>query len=583
MAKIKVSDYIFQYLKHCGVSHVFGVPGGGCMHLYNSAHSTPGLTLVPAFHEQAAGFAAQSYSEMKSALGVCLVTAGPGMTNAVTAMAACWIESTPVIFIGGQAKTADSAVHFGVRSSGQQEVNGVAIAAPLTKKSLQLTDASQLRLVLAELVELALSGRRGPVFLEVPLDIQATLIDPPVLNEAEPEDRQSNHADYSQEITRLVDALERSKKPAVLIGAGVRVSGSGNDLIRICEHFDAAILLTWKAFQILPEDHRLNFGRPGGICQPYANDVLQACDLFISVGARNDLVSVAFDYENYAMGSEQRYFVDIDAQELLKYSLSKDTTLAIDAKKFVTQLAQEIRRRGLALDRKEPWIEFCSRAKVDKNILNYHPSTPDYVSTYQMVDAMSELIDENHAIVPGSSGSCSDIFMQTFRVKGEIHIQNAPGLGAMGTGLPAISGAFLAFGGSRKVVSIIGDGGFQFNLQEMQTLKNLDVNATIFVLNNNGYASIRRSQRNHFGSNIHTDKESGIRLTNLEKVAHTFGFYYCQLRNDPEAIAALPDLLSRKGQLLVEVFVDPEEDVRPRVGTRLVGEKIFSANMKEYK
>lgn len=581
MDKIKASDAVFTYLRSLGVTRVFGVPGGGCMHLYNSAFNTPGISLVPAFHEQAAGLAAQSYAELTGGLAVCLVTAGPGMTNIATALAACWIESTPVLFIGGQAKTADSARLLGVRSLGQQEVDGESIAKPLTKMSARVTSGEQLAACLPEAVEFALSGRRGPVFLEIPLDVQAAMMaqemQPPV---ASPTTTPHLHDALLDDLLR---ALQHSKKPAMLIGAGVRVSQSQSAVIRFCERQGIAMLFTWKAFQLCPEDHPQNFGRPGGICQPYANDVLQSCDLFISLGARNDLVSVAFDYTQYAMDAQSRYFIDIDPNELKKYSLVKDCGIEADAGHFINRLVEReaITQQGSG-DRRE-WLDECRQAKQSKHILGYHPEVEGYVSTYHLMDYISDAADERHVLVPGSSGSCSDIFMQAFRVTKTTEIQNAPGLGAMGTCLPAISGAYLAFEGRRRVVAIVGDGGFQFNLQELQTIKNLDVNTVIFVLNNDGYASIRRSQKNHFGNNIHTDASSGVRLTPLCGAAQLFGYDYVRLESNEQAKAAMVELLSSVGQTLVEVMVNPDEDVRPRVGAKIVDGRMVSGNMRDYK
>lgn len=582
MDKFKASDALFTYLRALGVTRVFGVPGGGCMHLYNSAFNTKGISLVPAFHEQAAGLAAQSYAELRGELAVCLVTAGPGMTNIVTALAACWIESTPVLFIGGQAKTADSAKLLGVRSLGQQEVDGEAIAKPLTKLSLQITSGEQLARVLPQAAQTALSGRRGPVFLEIPLDVQAALLDGPIETPtAAPAATAPTLSDAT--LDDLLQILRGSRKPAMLIGAGVRTSQAGAAVIEFCERHDIAMLFTWKALQLCREDHPLNFGRPGGICQPYANDVLQGCDLFISVGARNDLVSVAFDYAEYAMDSQTRYFVDVDANELKKYDLAKDHRIEADAGQFITALVQ---REKLAvpdkINRKE-WLDSCRATKKEKHILSYHPEVEGFVSTYRLMDYLSDAVGDRHVLVPGSSGSCSDIFMQAFRVTKSVQIQNAPGLGAMGTCLPAITGAFLAFDGKRQVVAVVGDGGFQFNLQEMQTIKNLDVNAVIFVLNNDGYASIRRSQKNHFGNNVHTDATSGVQLTALRDVAQLFGFSYLKLESNAQAQKALTDLLTRTGQTLVEVMVNPDEDVRPRVGAKIVAGRIMSGNMRDYK
>lgn len=580
MDKIKASDAVFAYLRSQGVTKVFGVPGGGCMHLYNSAFSTAGLALVPAFHEQAAGLAAQSYAELTGDLAVCLVTAGPGMTNIATALAAAWIESSAVLFIGGQAKTADAARQFGVRSLGQQEVDGEAIARPMTKMSVQLRSGEELARVLPQAVQTALSGRRGPVFLEVPLDVQAALLDGPIHAADTPA---AAPAPRDVDLDSLLQALHKSKKPAMLIGAGVRASRSQDAVRAFCERHSIAILLTWKALQLLPEDHPQNFGRPGGICQPYANDVLQSCDLFISLGARNDLVSVAFDYSQYAMDAKARYFIDIDANELKKYNLDKDCRIEADAGRFIGALSARDQALGLSPSDHDAWLDHCREIKRQKHILNYHPELNGYVSTYRLMDCLSDEVTARHVLVPGSSGSCSDIFMQAFRVRGPVEIQNSPGLGAMGTCLPAISGAYLAFEGKRQVVAVVGDGGFQFNLQELQTIKNLDVQTVIFVLNNGGYASIRRSQKNHFGNNIHTDASTGVRLTPLEGVARLFGFDYLRLQSNAQAQAALPGLLAGRGQTLVEVMVHPDEDVRPRVGARIVDGRITSGNMREYK
>jgi acetolactate synthase-1/2/3 large subunit len=305
--------------------------------------------------------------------------------------------------------------------------------------------------------------------------------------------------------------------------------------------------------------------------------------LFISIGARNDLVSVAFDYTNYAMESNARYFIDIDPNELKKYTLEKDYCLELDAEIFIEQLVKSSESYEFGAVNRTSWLQNCRSLKSSKHILSYHPEVDGFVCTYRLVDCLSNHINGCHVLVPGSSGSCSDIFMQSFRVGNDIQIQNAPGLGAMGTCLPAITGAFLAFDEKRRVVSIVGDGGFQFNLQELQTIKNLNVNALIFVLNNNGYASIRRSQQNHFGNNIHTDPDSGIKLSPIKDVAELFKFKYLLLQSNEQARLNIADLLQDNGQTLVEVMIDPNEDVRPRVGANIVNGRLVSGNMRDYK
>jgi acetolactate synthase-1/2/3 large subunit len=581
MDKIKLAEYVFKYLSTGGTKHVFGVPGGGCMHLYDAAYNTKCLTVIPSFNEQASALATQSYGEITNNLGLCLVTAGPGLTNAITGIAACWMESTPAIFIGGQAKTADLSVNFGVRTMGQQELDGVSLVKGITKLSIRILDPKEIYSVLEKAVTIANSGRKGPVFIEIPLDVQATMIDDLPISYPQTSAIKATDAQVT-EVRELLAAIIMAKKPVILLGAGVKAVNAGKNLIQACEKLKVPVLLTWKVIGLLKEDHYLNFGRPGGICQPYANDILQNADLFISVGARNDLVSVAFDYDTYAQESKSRYFVDIDHAELKKFKLSKDVLIQIDVGVLTETLVKLLSQMKLeTYPSRDGWLSWCSQMKKDKNILRYHQPSPEYVSSYHLVDQLSDFISSDHVVIPGSSGSCSDIFMQAFRVKNDTVIQNAPGLGAMGTGLAGIVGGYSAT--NKKIISMIGDGGFQFNLQELQTIKNLNINVTIFVLNNDGYASIRRSQDNHFKRRSHADSTSGISLSNLEKIAKAFGFSYCKLSDNSQIQSVLAESVDSKGQTLVEVIVSPDEDVRPRVGAKLINGKMVSGSMSDYK
>lgn len=582
MGKIKLARYIFNQLYKEGVRRVFGVPGGGCMHLFEAATSTKGIKTIPSFHEQSSGFAAQSFSDIKNNISICLVTSGPGLTNAISPMTACWIESTPVIFIGGQAKTEDLAIKFGIRSLGQQEINGTLICKSITKLSVRIDSAKNIYHLLKKAVFLANNGRKGPVYLEIPLDIQATIIDNKPLKKIKKKNiilAKNKHI-----IKNLIDDLTSSAKPVMLIGAGSKLPHTFTTLVKICEKFCIPILLTWKVFGNLSENHKLNFGRPGNICQPYSNDILQEADLFISVGARNDLVSTAFNHATYAANSKKRYFVDIDQNELKKYKLKKDINICLDSEIFVRYFKNKIIKKNFSTKNKLNWLNYCSKIKKNKNIFNYIKINKDYSSTYLLNSSLSIFFDpRKHMLIPGSSGACSDILMQSFKVKSKAIIQNAPGFGAMGTGLPAIIGASQAFP-NKKVISIIGDGGFQFNLQELQTIKNLDINAVIFVLNNNGYASIRRSQINHFKRKFHADSESDIILSNLNKISKAFDFKYQKISTNNRLDSFVKKLLNqKKGQFLVELIIDPDEDVRPRIGTKIIGKTIMSSNLNEYR
>jgi acetolactate synthase-1/2/3 large subunit len=468
---VKLSDYVIDFLIQRGLRHIFLLPGGGCMHLADSVGKRPELDYVCCLHEQGCAFAAEAYGEFTNEFGCALVTAGPGGTNAVTGVACAWIESSPCLFISGQAKRVDliSSQPQPVRSMGQQEVDIVSVVKPLTKYAVTIRDPLTVRLHLEQALWLATHGRKGPVWIDIPLDVQAMQIEPAQLaGFTAPVTTKQN---FSPSIDAALAALMAAKRPVIYAGNGLRTAGMLGEFQSLVEALGVPVLTTWKACDFLAEEHPAYIGRPGGMGQRAANFTQQKADWILVLGARLDLPSVAFNHRGFASRAF-KVFVEADAAELAKFQPQPNLAMQADLADFLPALLRAVRSRQIP--NFSEWLQRC-RSWVGRFPVvrpSYWSAPKDYVSTYALIDALSDAAQADDVLVPGSSGPCSDIFFQAFRVKAGQRILNAPGLGAMGTGLPGTIGACLA-SGRRRVINVNGDGGFQLNIQELETVRRL--------------------------------------------------------------------------------------------------------------
>ena len=559
---IKLSDYVFQFVaENLRCEHVFLLPGGGCMHLVDSLGRQPGLEYTACLHEQAVAFCADAYAQYSGKTGVALVTTGPGGTNALTGVAASWIDSTPLLVISGQAKRADLMGDSGVRQMGIQEVDVVSMARPITKYAATVLEPTDIRRHLEQAAYLARAGRPGPVWVDIPLDVQGATIDEGALEGFAVPEEEGHREDGAEKAARL---LQQAERPVILAGNGVRHAGAVVDLLAWVERDQLPLLTTWKSIDFLAEDHPLFFGRPGSIGQRGANFIQQNADLIFCVGARLDLAQVAFNYPGFAPAA-RRVVVDVDAAELHKLGENLELPLAVDAGRFLRgMLAQQ------AAPARPRWLERCARWKQDYPVmLQRYREEEGPVNTYALVDQLSDLLGPDDVLVPGSSGSCAEITMQAFRVTGGQRIFNTPGLGAMGSGLPASLGAAIAAGG-RRVVTVIGDGGLQHNIQELQTIARVRPNLKILILNNNGYASIRTTHNRHFeGRLVCCDPSSGLTLPDTSALAEAYGIPTGRINDNAELADRLPGILEAEGPSIWDVMVQPDLPTAPRIASEV--------------
>ncbi len=539
------------------------------MHLVDSLGRRSDLEYICCLHEQAAAIAAEAYGQYTNNIGVALVTTGPGSTNAITGVAGAWIDSTPVLIISGQAKRSDMIGETGVRQMGNQEVDIVSIVKPITKYAVTILEPESIRYHLEKAVYLAKTGRPGPVWIDIPLDVQATMINAAKLKRFEHLELASK--ENRKELERLVDKsiqlFNESQRPVILAGNGIRLAGALKDFLDLVGYLKIPVLTTWKAIDFLPENHELFFGRPGSIGQRGANFVQQNSDFIMTIGARLDLPQVGYNYQNFAR-TAKKVIVDIDSTEIKKLKMAIDVSVCSDARNFIKELLTKLDK--FILKDRSQWL---SRCKVWKSkypvVLAQYREQKEYVNTYVLIGVLSELLLEDDVLVPGSSGGCSEITMQAFKVKKGQRIFNTPGLGAMGFGLPASIGACLA-SGKKRTVSIIGDGGLQHNIQELETLARLQLPIKTFILNNNGYASIKNMQKSHFkGHLVGCDPSSGLTLPDTCKIACAYGLKNSRILNHAGIKECIKEVLETKGPFICEVMVDPQLLTAPRLSSEV--------------
>ncbi len=543
------------------------------MHLVDSLGRKSELQKVCCLHEQAAVIAAEAYSQYTNNLGVALVTTGPGATNAITGVAGAWIDSTALLVISGQVKRSDMMGTSGVRQMGVQEVDIASMVRPITKYVVTVVNPRTIKYHLQKALYLATHGRKGPVWIDLPLDVQGCIIDEKDIPEFIPNDdisEEMSDAKIKKRAFIAAEMLSKARRPVILAGNGIRLCNAVDAFMDLVNRIKAPVLLTWKASDILWEEHELYCGKPGIIGQRGANFTQQNADFFLSIGARLDLCQIGHNYSNFARAAK-KVIVDIDKYELSKIKPYVDVPVSADAAVFIDALLDALTR--VKMNDFSSWLIHCKDWQHKYPVvLDEYRQSKGLVNPYYFFDVLSNVSKENDLIIPESSGISAEITQQAFRLKQGQRILNTPGLGAMGFGLPASFGACLASNG-RRTIGIIGDGGLQHNIQEFETIARLRLPLKIFVINNNGYASIRNMQRAHFKGNlVACDPGSGLTLPDTCKVAQAYGLATQKIDNQSNLISEVADVLDCEETVICEVMVDPEIPTAPKMSSEALSD-----------
>tara|TARA_B100001123_G_scaffold29924_1_gene31478 strand:+ start:1976 stop:3598 length:1623 start_codon:yes stop_codon:yes gene_type:complete len=529
MPKCKVSDFIFEFLRINNASNIFLVPGGGNMHLTDSVKRNKKLSYTSFFHEQSATIAAESYSRTKNNLGVALVTSGPGSTNAITGVAGAWIESIPLIIISGQVKTSDLIGKKKIRQNGPQEVEIIKNINNITKFSITIKSKKNVIKLIRKAVKEAISERAGPVWIDIPLDIQASQI---IYSKKDLKKIQKTKKNYKFNLSTILDEINNHDKPIILAGHGVRLSGSKEIFLKLIKKLNIPVLTTWNSIDLLEYGNRLNLGSPGVVARRHSNLIVQKSDLIISLGSSLNKIIVAFNERDFGRNAK-KIIIDIDKFQLKKIKIPNSKKIHSCCNYFLNHFNNFLKNKKIKSFK--PWIDEClilkrkySNEFIDTNKIGTK------IDHYYFTNLLSKSLVPNQIVSTGSSGLGIEIFYTFFETKKNQRIFLTSGLGAMGYGIPSSIGTCIS-NNKKKTILVESDGSFMFNLQELSTIVSYKLPIKIILLNNQGYASIRNTHKNYFKSRyVGTGNEDGIKYPNYKNLCKAFNIQYLCIKNKRE-------------------------------------------------
>jgi acetolactate synthase-1/2/3 large subunit len=561
----KLSDYVIEFLEAQGMRDVFTVSGGGIMHLVDSLGRNRGMRFVCNHHEQACAIAAEGYARARDGVGVCLVTTGPGSTNALSGVPGAWVDSIPILVISGQVRRDLIADYSRVRQLGPQEINIEEMARPVTKTFCTLMDPLRVRFELERALWCATSGRPGPAWLNIPLDVQGATIDKNTLVGFNPPSAPVQSASIVRYARNVLSLLRSSRRPLLIPGNGIHLARASAAFQELVERWKVPVSPTLGGMDLLDDTHPYSVGRFGPIGQRHANFAVQNADLIIAIGTSMSLSTVGFNTEAFAP-TAMKIYVNIDEGELTKARPAPDIAITADAREFLEaslSLPSPEWRTQL-----EGWWRACRQWRQ-----KYPTVTDDYwndqihANSYVFADVLSKHATEADLIVTGNSLDAWSIY-QSFRVRRGQRIFTNINFGAMGWDLPAAIGACISRE-NRRTILVTGDGSLQFNIQELQTIRHNALRIKIFVFNNKGYASIRTTQDSHFsGRLVGADAQSGVSTPSLEHLAAAYGFRYSYIATNADIDRVLAQALATEEPELCEVNIAYAQGRTPRIVSR---------------
>ena len=567
------SEFIIKRLLKEGLDTAFGVTGGGAMFLNEAFRKEKKLNFIFTHHEQAAAMAAEAYYRVKKKLAILSVTSGPGGTNAITGVIGSWIDSIPMIIISGQVELKDMIGQSGTRQIGIQEANIIDLVRPITKYAKTLNKSSDIEFEIKKAINIATSERPGPVWLDIPLDVQShkfrVIKSKKILN-LKKKERFNKKIDFN----RIYKLICSAYRPVFLIGNGIHISESEKDLHKLIKKIKIPILSTWNGSDIIHSNHHLYSGRPGLFGNRLANFIIQSCDLLIVLGSRLSVPITGYQIKNFSPKSKKIY-VDIDKKEIVKRGIKIDMAVKTDVGFFIKKINSFLKRKKEV--NKKKWNNELKNLKKSLNEDGFYKREKNYVNSFNFINALSKNLKGNDIIVTdmGTSFTCT---MQTFKIKKNQRLFTSSGIAAMGFGLPGLIGSY--YGDKKKTpICITGDGGIMFNLQELHTIKNYKIPAKIFILNNDGYLTMKLMQRKNFKKFVGAEEKSGVSLPDFLNLSKSLGFKTYLLNKDKNLESDLRKILNSNSAVVCEVIMPPMQELVPRVQTQMNKDGTFEPAM----
>lgn len=567
--KMRVADYIADMLVRSGIEHVFSVTGGGAMHLNDGLGHKEGLHCIYNHHEQACAIAAESYARIRNKMAAVCVTTGPGGTNAITGVLGAWLDSIPMLVLSGQVRYDTTARSTGlkIRAYGDQEFDIVKAVSCMTKTAEMVTDPLRIRCSLERAMHLAVTGRPGPCWLDIPLNVQAAVVETEELPGYDPtEDDRLLPPAVTDELARtIIGKIQQAKRPVFNVGNGIRIANAAESFRRVAGRLNIPVVTGWNSIDLMEDESPLYVGRAGIMGDRAGNWAVQNSDLLLSVGSRLSIRQVGYNYKSWARNA-YAIVEDVDAEELKKPDLHVDLPVWADAGDLLGAIERNLEA---PLERKADWLKRCARWKHDYPVVQpKHLQQETPANVYAFIRGLSERLPEGRITVVGNGSACV-VGSQAYVIKRNQRFIVNSAVASMGYDLPAAIGACVASGG-KEIICVTGDGSIQMNLQELQTIIHHRFPIKIFVINNNGYHSIRQTERNFFREpRVGIGTDSGdLSFPDMEKLAEAYGYPYCRI-DDNGQLTELDQVLAGEAPCICEIMVDTEQNFEPKAASRL--------------
>ena len=575
---MRLADYVIEFLKSKKIDTIFTVSGGGSIYLCDALYKAKKLKYISCHHEQAVSFAAESYSRFKNKPGAAIVTTGPGGTNSTTGVACCWIDSIPTIFISGQVYLNQTIQKTKLRQVGVQEIDIVNMVKNFTKYSVMLTNANKIKYHLEKAHFLATNGRPGPVWIDIPANIQNANIDKKKLIGFKPNKDKINHKALQKKIRNIAKLFLKYDRPVLHLGQGVKISEGQKYLRKLINKHKIPFALTWNASDLIESSHNSYIGRPGAFAERGTNFIIQNCNLHLSVGTRLPFMVTGYNSADFARNAK-KVMVDIDVNELKKNGTKPNIKICCDAKYFLQYLYKFLPKK---INLSKDWLKYCKDIRKKYPIvLKEFRNQKKTINSYYFIECLSELLNKKDTIVTDMGLSFVGTH-QAFNIKRGQNLYTNSGHAPMGWGLPAAIGACYAKK-KRKIICLTGEGGLQMNIQELATVMHNKLPIKIFIYNNGGYLTIKQTQQLGFKSRIMgSDNRSGLSFPNYKKIADSHRISYFKLNDTKKLKSDVKKILSMKGPVICELMLDHEQEQMPKaINKRLPSGKTIATKFED--
>lgn len=566
---IKVSDFVFQHLveKH-GIHQCFMVTGGGAMHLDDSIGHTKGMAYICNHHEQASAIAGEGYYRACGQLPVVCVTTGPGGTNTITGVLGEYLDSIPGLFISGQIKTMTykkTYPYLNLRQLGDQEADIIAMVSPITKYAKTVYDPLDIKYELDKAIAIALDGRPGPVWLDIPLNVQGAVVDETMMKEFDPSELVDpvKHDLVDKQIDRLVGRIKHAESPVIYVGNGVRLAKRVEEFITLAEKLNIPVVTAISGSDIIWHNHPLCYGKPGICGDRIGNIMVQNADLLVVLGTRLSIRQVSYAYDLLAPKA-YKVMVDIDLAEMEKPTLSIDMPIHANLSEFIDKFLKRLESEQ-EMPAFEKWRQWGRNVeKKLPTLFDDNPDMPGYTNSYKFADELFRQLESGDVVVTGN-GTAYTCTYQTMKVKKGVRVFANQGCAAMGYGLPAALGA-CASNHNGRTICVTGDGSIQMNIQELQTIVTNKLPLKIFILENESYLAIKTTQLSFFGGHFTgSNPESGVVCPDMERIAAAYGIPYASCRENGRPLQdVIAKTLSSEGAMICEIHMHPEQTLFPK-------------------